>query len=140
VTGRPVNLAAARILADYPEPPSESERLAMEQQRLNAIAANRSLIDAGADPDGSLNGHAVNEFAVCGDELQPVPEPYFEPPGIGFKLYGDGQSRLSSEIKDSTMFRLPAGYTAREWEISLSADFAVREVKLAASAEEIGDD
>lgn len=140
VIGRPVNLAAARVLADYPELPSASERLSMEQDRLDAIDANKSLIDAGGDPSGTLAGHAVNQFAVCGDELQRVPEPYAEPPGIDFKLFGDGESRLSGEIKNSAIFRLPAGYTAREWEVSLSADFPVREVKLADSAEEIGDD
>jgi hypothetical protein len=139
VTRKPRNFAVGRILADFPQRLDQTEQAALEQSRLDKIAANRSLIDNREDPDGSLNGQALATFAINGDELAVVPEPYREPSGLSFTLKGDGSVRRRRDVTADGLFRLPAGYTAREWEIGLSANFAVREVRLGASAEEIGE-
>lgn len=139
LTPRPHNMAAAKVLADYPDRLSEAGQAALNARRSESIAANRAQIIAGAESFGALNGRALADLAVNADTLQKVPPPYQEPPGLRFSLHGDGKQRLTREVLGPGLLRLPAGYTAREWEIELTADFAVRELRLAPSAEEIGE-
>jgi hypothetical protein len=138
LTPRPQNLAAAKVLADYPRRLSEAEQAELDGQRSKAIADNRALL-ADSGGSGALNSQGLAALAINADALQKIPPPYQKPAGLFFTLRGDGSKRHTREVFSPGLFRLPAGYTAREWEVELSADFAVRELKLAASAEEIGE-
>jgi hypothetical protein len=139
VGAKPVNLAAARILADYPERLSDDQVQEHEQQRQADMSANRTLIDAGRDPNGALAGSTLAAFSLAGDELAQVSEAYEHPAGLDFSLFGDGRERVSREVARAEILRLPAGYTAREWQVELAGDFPVREVALAVSVEELGE-
>jgi len=138
VTEHPQNLAVAKVVADFPKRLDPSAQSDLQAERQQAIDANAALIMDGGPLGGALGGHAVAALTVNACGLRQVPAPYEEPPGLTFRLKGDGALRHQQQVFGPESFRLPAGYTAREWQVELCANFAVREIKLAPSAEELG--
>lgn len=55
-----------------------------------------------------------------------------------FKLYADGSLKHTQTVSDGSVFRLPSGYKANEFEIEIETSVAVNEVCVYESAEEIG--
>ena len=55
-----------------------------------------------------------------------------------FKLYADGSLKHTQTVSDGSVFRLPSGYKANEFEIEIETAVAVNEVCVYESAEEIG--
>lgn len=55
-----------------------------------------------------------------------------------FKLYADGALKHTQTVSDGSLFRLPSGYKANEFEIQIETSVAVNEVCVYESAEEIG--
>lgn len=56
---------------------------------------------------------------------------------LTFKLYTDGQLKHTQQVQDGNPFRLPAGYTARDFEVELSGTAAVNYVSVAGSVAEL---
>lgn len=54
-----------------------------------------------------------------------------------FKLYADGVLKHTQSVNNNNIFRLPSGYKAKEFEIELEGTFAVNEVCIYESAEEM---
>jgi hypothetical protein len=50
---------------------------------------------------------------------------------LGFTLYADGVLKFTGAITSDTMFRLPSGYKADQWEFELSGNVNVRSLQVA---------
>ena len=59
-------------------------------------------------------------------------------PNPVFKLYADGVLKHTQTVTSNSVFRLPSGYKANEFEFELTGSVPVNEVCLYESAEEIG--
>ena len=73
-----------------------------------------------ADPDGiggELAGSALAEVALAGDILKPVPLAVGTSTTVN--VYADGVLKASTGALD-TVARLPAGFTARIWDIDVN--------------------
>jgi hypothetical protein len=57
--------------------------------------------------------------------------------GITFKLYADGALKHTETATSDSLFRLPSGYKANEFEIELSGSDPINEVCVYESAAEI---
>lgn len=56
---------------------------------------------------------------------------------LTFRLYADGELRFTHEVKDAELFRLPAGFVGREWEVEIEGVDPLQEIVLAESVGEI---
>lgn len=133
-TPEPVNLAAARILADYTAPLADEDAAAFEAQRLADIAINVAFI---GKSDGEINAAPVNMYEVNGGKIKYVPPSYTPPDGVLFQLFADGVEKFSKRIRDNLPFRLPKGFRAIDTEIQLSAQVDVQRVDVSPSVEEL---
>jgi hypothetical protein len=59
-------------------------------------------------------------------------------PAPTFKLFADGSLKHTQTVSSSSLFRLPGGYKANEFEIQIEGSVAVNEVCVYESAGEIG--
>lgn len=55
---------------------------------------------------------------------------------ITFKVYADGQLRVTKTVNDNNLFRLPSGFRAMDWEIELSGTAKVTQAMLTTSTSE----
>jgi hypothetical protein len=115
---KPINLGAARILADYAV---DLDSIVAE----NALRASRN--SAKADFDGALGRHSVGTYALAsGTEEQALEVPT----EVTFELWIDGAVKFSKTVGNNEIFRLPMGYKADNAQIRLSSGLRVREVHL----------
>jgi hypothetical protein len=125
-TKQPINLGAARVIADYIA--GEDEDALITEN--NAIrAANQALIDAG-DPAGSLGTAMANQHQVAGSNLSDFRESYRT---VTFQFFVNKQLIYTATRENDDAFRLPAGYRADTFEIRLATNVRVRAVHLAES-------
>jgi hypothetical protein len=59
-------------------------------------------------------------------------------PNPTFKLYADGVLKHTQTVTDNSVFRLPSGYKANEFEVELSGSVPINEVCVYESAGELG--
>jgi hypothetical protein len=125
-TKQPINLGAARVIADYIAGEDE-EALITEN---NAIrAANQALIDAD-DPAGSLGTALVNAHQVAGSNLSDFRESYRT---VTFQFFVNKKLIYSSIRENDNAFRLPAGYRSDTFEVRVATNVRVRAIHLAES-------
>jgi hypothetical protein len=56
---------------------------------------------------------------------------------VTFKLYADGNLKLTKTVSDGSPFRLPAGFRGLDWEFQFESTNEVNEVTIASSVEEL---
>lgn len=86
-------------------------------------AANNALIAAGSI-HGDLNSGPINEVALNGDILAPLPVLQGV---INVGVFADGV-KVAQIFRTNEICRLPGGFTARKWEIDVSADIDVTQI------------
>lgn len=57
---------------------------------------------------------------------------------VQFTLYADGQQKHTQSVANRNMFRLPAGYRAKEFQIKVSGAVEINQIFVAENPEEIG--
>jgi hypothetical protein len=125
-TKQPINLGAARVIADYIAGEDE-EALITEN---NAIrAANQALIDAN-DPSGALGTALVNQHQVAGSNLNDFRESYRT---VTFQFFVNKKLIYTATRENDDAFRLPAGYRADTFEVRVATNVRVRAIHLAES-------
>ena len=132
-TASPVNMAAALVSAEYREGLSEE---VFELRRQELLEAYADFIEAG-DFYGEISAAGPGEYTFGGDALDSIYINYVETPQIILSVYGNGKLRHTQEVNLDEPFTLPSGYTAKEWEFSISADVPVSSVKIATSMLEL---
>lgn len=110
------------------------EILAREAAIAAAIAANTALLAAPEGIGGDLAGAYLAETTLAGDLLMPIPQGVGQGATIG--VYAD--RRLVAVIGTiDRVTRLPAGFTARTWEVDVYSDVEVVQVTMARTVDEL---
>jgi hypothetical protein len=104
--------------------------IAYEQAVADTTAANVAAVAAGS-LGGSLNGQALNTYAINGDKLLPMPPG----PQASVNIYAEGKF-LASVTGAGRMQRIPA-VLARQWEIEVTGNVAVQELTMATTGQEL---
>ena len=125
-TKQPINLGAARVIADYLSDEDE-DALITEN---NAIrAANQALINAD-DPSGALGTALVNQHQVAGSNLSDFRESYRT---VTFQFFVNKKLIYTATRENDDAFRLPAGYRSDTFEVRVATNVRVRAIHLAES-------
>ena len=142
VTPKPLNPGACRVDADYPALQDLDSLIA----QIALDTAANALILAGSEAwpgqgvtKGCFDSMMVNEFQVNGSLLQGGNNPEFDIRTLQFQLYAMNQKTQVMELKftknltNNVPFRLPAGYTATDFEIRFLGNVGVHSVELGES-------
>lgn len=122
--------SAIKLDADYAQ---SDDSAAYNAQVAAVIAANTSLF-AGT-LTGDLNGAAIDEWDVNGDELESIP-PLAAVRSAQVLIYGDGNLVAGVTLSDFDPHRLPP-FKSRELEIEISGTLYVRAVTIATTVQEL---
>lgn len=130
ITPRPVNFGHARVTADYPEGGTDPDDL------WDVINANEAaqLTRIG---EGVLGGTVIGALPLGGDVMDQLENQYEAKEYITFRLFANGELKHEDNLTNDDPIPLPAGYTAREWEIEVVTNVEVREIAVAESVAEL---
>lgn len=140
IATKAMNWGAFRILADFGGlTPAEQADYAAQRQSI--IAANSAML--AGDDLGSINGSALDELALDGDNLLDVPPASSDTPGVTLNLYaktGEADELVHAEtVTDTEIHTLPADYLAKEFYLDLISQAEIREFRMATSVTEMAD-
>jgi hypothetical protein len=85
---------------------------------------------------GPLNAFKLNMEEVNGDNLYSLTS-LGVADYVTFKVWVDGTLKLSKQISNSTMFKLPRGFRNKKWEFGIEGMIPVKRMTVATSTEEI---
>jgi hypothetical protein len=124
VLPRPASFAAFQVDADFDY---INDTDAINDQQQAVIDANQAVFAAGASTsiDGDLNSTMVNEYAVNGSMLQPIPSAA-ESRTIQVIIVADGSIVYSTTVSSLEPQRLPSGFKAYVWEFIFSGNAPMR--------------
>lgn len=117
----PTNYGAIRVDSSNAMTPEEAANL--ETAIADAIEENTDLLAAGT-VQGEMNSFAINEVALGGDTLVPIPGGYGV---VQVGVIADGVRVASVGITNKPT-RLPAGFTAERWEIDVTTSAQVTQI------------
>ena len=127
---RPTNFGA--ILVEC-SPAMSAEEMADLMALIDEIMlANEQRMSEGPI-GGALNGSVLGPLMVNGDVLQPIPSVNKT---LSVQVYAD-ERLVATVTKYNDMARLPSGFLARSWEISVSGDMQVLSIALATTGVEL---
>lgn len=130
----PITMTAARVLGAWGQLITGLELEAL----LAAIAAAQAARAAvwGGATTGVVNGCAINQAAINGDELPVVPTiPTNQ--NVVFRLYADGALVHEVAVESDKPFRLPSEYRALTFEIEMEGSADIYEIRVGTSMREI---
>ncbi len=125
----PTNFGAILVDTGNEKTQEELDLLALELAEI--LAANAALVEAGSIL-GEINTVAINEFALNGDVLTPVPNQNF----IQIGIFAD-RKKVAQITTTNRITRLPAGFKARLWEIDVNSDIQVTQIAMATTVDEL---
>jgi hypothetical protein len=127
VTGKPMNLGAAKIDFDVAIDPATRE--AILQAIAEAEEYNATLLESG-NLHSAVNAVGYNELPINGSILREVPE---MPPSnlLTFILRRNGSDIvISRTVSTNEAFRLPAGYVTDVFSIEVFSQCNIREIRI----------
>jgi len=125
----PTNFGA--ILFEVDQRDSQQALIAYENEVAAVKASNIALFATGR-LGGALNASAINTYAVNGDALQPIPLG----PTATVNLYADGDF-YASITGAGVMQRIKSGKLARQWEVEITGNVAIKELTMATTGQEL---
>lgn len=128
----PVNLAAARVEADYPEHLTEAQYLEM----MAALAASYAEEIASGQLGGMPGTALAGDVLFGGELLDTVGAPYSETAELVFQLYLDGREVYRRNVFNGEPFAVPRA-SGREVELAISGTVDVRRMAVASSMAEL---
>lgn len=134
-TPEPMNMAAARVDADYLVTMTEEE---FEARRQELIDLYSSIIASG-EYGGSMGDSAVGEHVFGGDTLDSVYVTFSETPQVNFQLYGDGTLIHTQMVQNAEPFLLPADVNARRFIAVAVSELPISGVYFATSMQELSE-
>ncbi len=133
----PVNMGALRAQADYPEYASQDEMNVLAAQRQAVLDANAARLADPAPLGGALNGAAVHVRDVNGADLETVPTEFVQPAPLRVDVEADGAPAASLQLQSSSPARLPAGFTAREWTLTVIGNLPTHRLDIAGAIRDL---
>lgn len=97
-----------------------------------AIIAYNTALFAG-ELNAEIDGHAVNELVLGGDDMQPLPDPKY----IAVRVYADG--KLINTITALDDVKRLKGVRAKEWEIQVNGTAEVEQITIASTVRELNE-
>ena len=134
-----INLGAARVIADYETPNSETENI---QAFNNSIPAFNNAIWAKSIQLGTVNGPTdytdagarvenigtLNAFPINADGQTRFPKEITGVLPVTFKLFADKTLIFQATVSSSDIFRLPTGYRSDTFEVGVSGSSRIRAI------------
>lgn len=111
-----------------------AEEDAAQEAAIAAIQAQNAAIfaDNNADDD-ELNGSAINEFAIAGDGLLPLPGDKY----VSLRIFADGQ--LIRTVSQMDVPKRIKPVKAKEWEIQVSGTAEIEQITMATTVRELNE-
>ena len=147
-TQKPLNFSFGQVFAGYTL--SSADQAALDALNAANIVANTTKVNntttnlAPLSPNpkpfsikgigGALGSSAIGAIALAGDILDSAVSNIN---GVTFQLYADGILKYTTQTSSREPFRLPGGYMADQWSVSISASIPVKEVVLATTRAEL---
>lgn len=128
----PVNMAAARVEAEFPPMLTKAEF----EARRAALAESYADEIAAGDLGGRLGTALCGSVIFGGDILDSVSAAYSEEPVLAFQLYVDGREVYRRNVTSPAPFPLPAASGREAW-VCISGAVDVRRVSVAGSMAEL---
>lgn len=130
VLPRPTNFGAILIEADT-ELTDDEYRAILAQQEAIALE-NQAIIDSDL-LGGAINDTAYNTYPVNGDALKPYPS---FARTLSVTIYADNKP-VATVDRVGKMARLPSGFMARRWKVSVFSDVPLAQIALAGTGVEL---
>lgn len=130
VLPKPTNFGAIYLEVDASI--SEDELDAIEQEQQAVESENLAMMNL-PSIGGEINGSGISCLPMNGDFLKRVPELNRT---VAVQVYADGVL-VASINRYGNMCRLPSGFLARRWEISVSSDMPITQITLATTGAEL---
>lgn len=130
VMPKPTNFGAILIEAD--QGTTDAQELAQEREAADAIRDNAALF-AQRSIGGELNGAALGAFTLGGDMLKPVPKIQRT---LSVSVFAD-RKLVATVGRLNRVARLPSGFLATLWEVEVTGDTQITQIKLASTAGEL---
>jgi hypothetical protein len=128
------NIGWASLIANFGIGLTPAQITALQAQ----ITATKSYNAAQPDTDGPVDGFALNEGLLDGDNtLQGLPNAGFIPATVTFKYFLDGNLIAQKSVLDENPFSLPAGINGHAHEIELGGAVEIVSVSAASTVEEL---
>jgi hypothetical protein len=132
VYSSPVNMAAARVDAEFPPVVSQEEFEARRAALAASFAEEIALGMLGGRVGDVMPGGGL----FAGDLLDTVSGPYAEQPVLQFQYFVDGREVYSRNVTSGQPFTLPP-VSGREVEVAVSGAVPVRRITLASGMAEL---
>lgn len=128
---RPLNFAAAQISADF----ADAEQTAALQAQIQAIeTANQAIWAANSNLRSTVSQTGpLNSGPLLESVMTPVPSAEIDNRFVLMTVWANGSQVHQVSVQNTNPFRLPSGFRAERWEIGLSGNVPLRQVKLAES-------
>ncbi len=130
VMAKPTNFGAILVEADSSMTPEQVLAIETEIARLTA---ENIIIFAQTSISGEIDGAAINEFAINGDEMNRIPT---LGRSASINIFAD-RKLVATVGTLNRMARLPAGFLATQWEVEVSADTTITQITLAGAGQEL---
>lgn len=127
---RPTNFGV--ILVDAENVLSAEDVDAIEADIAQIKQDNEDIVAAGG-LTGAINAAQVHKHIVNGDETMPIPS-FSQFSAVA--VYADGRLVATTSTVNKSV-RLPSGFKARMWEVSVNGDMQISQVALATTANEL---
>ena len=124
---KPTNFAVAQVHADF------SAIVAVDE---SDAVSNAALLSDPYGQFGAINGDSIHDFGI--NDCGLVPTVVTAEKVVNFTLYADDAVVLTKNVRNSTPFRLPAGYRSDAFNIGLSTSIPVYSASMAESTAELG--
>lgn len=129
---KPINFAVGRVVID-------EDFLQEAQDYLEAndiLAGLNAAILASGELEGATCESATCEHSTAGDLLYDVNSSNISSTVL-FELYADGVLKVSKQVGGDDLFKLPAGFKSKRYEVRLQGNIPLRRLDLATSAMEL---
>lgn len=144
VAPKPISLAAARVDFDTTElaygAAQAAQKAADDAYNATVLSGARTWPQEGVTK-GAVNSSMLDEFAVNASKLKGGADSTYDTRSLQLIVYADapaGTKTFTKNVTSKTPFRLPAGFTANEWEIRLVGNVRAYSVEVAETMKELG--
>ena len=108
---------------------TDTSKIDAERARISALNV---VTFASGKLDSAINESPLAEMALAGDTMLPLPEPL----SINVSVFADGKL-IGVVNKVGKVCRLPAGRSARVWEVSVQSNLPIGSVAIATTVDEL---
>lgn len=130
VLPKPTNFGAILIESDTTLTP---EQIAVIEAEIASMTALNAVIFAQDSISGEVDGAALGELDINGDDLLTLPS---LSRNTSVSIYAD-RKLVATVGTVNRMARLPAGFLATLWEVEVSSDASISQITLAGSGAEL---